>query len=199
MGLINSVAQYIINNLGGTEYDYDVCLYVISQWLHTFVSMFFVILISLFLGVTKWALLISFVGFVLRSFSGGAHSKSPIVCSVVSVALINGFALIVEYVNINSNYLMLFSTLVFLLGFYLIYKYAPADTPQKPIISTEFKKQLRMKSYIFLCVALIIVLIPTVSIQIKLSILLSVSWQLLTITPVGYAFLHGIDKSLKVR
>lgn len=190
--------KFILEKLDyNSQEEYDIYYYGLTTLIHTILTGLTIFTIAYLLGVLKWSLIIASTASVLRSFSGGGHSKSPITCTVLSVVLINIFALLINrsYLYINEQTLLIITGFIILLGFMLVNKYAPADTPQNPITNIQFKKQLRKRSYLFLIMLEVIVLFSFYNKinGVILSILAGLLWQLFTLTPYGYNFLHKID------
>lgn len=177
-----------------TGYSNKACIYLLKQNTHLLISIFLIMIIAYMLNVETYTGIILLTIITLRAFSGGGHSNSKILCTVISSVYPIGNALIIDNIKISNNTILISSVIVFIVGMYILKKHAPADTPQKPIKSLEFKKQLKRNSLFFLTIAEIIVLylISRENLQISLSIMIGLSWQLFTVLPIGYKFFNLI-------
>ena len=103
------------------------------------------ILLSLILGVF-WQVIVVVLTFMsLRSIAGGAHFSSYNKCAIFSLIQFIGIALIakytLQYLSIQNIYSLLF--LCILTGLYIIYRYIPRDTPNKPITNILQRSKFR--------------------------------------------------------
>jgi accessory gene regulator B len=195
------MSNKLIKEIGETSgYSYEACLYLIKTYGHILISLFVILLISFMLNVATWTGIIIITSMILRAFSGGAHSKSKITCTLISLVYPIGCGLLINnFIPFSSGIVITISLIMFILGLFVLITYAPADTPQKPIISLEFKRQLKKKSIVFLTVMeLALIILYGIKFeyfyQVGLSILCGLTWQLFTITPVGYYSLRLLDK-----
>lgn len=196
---MDSIVNNIAKSLSQSQEQYEVNVFALKWLLHTITGFSLIYTVAYFLGVLKVSLIISLTAYILRSFSGGGHSKSPVTCIVLSVAYVNIAAItVIKYCSLLTNTQALAGTLVLLgIGVILIKFYAPADTPQKPIISDAFRKKLKKKSYIFLFTLMVLLVIDyNIGFQfpeLYLAVFAGLLWQLLSITPLGYIGLHRLD------
>ena len=136
----------------------------------------------------------------LRSFSGGAHNSNIINCAVNGAVISNLLGLLMRFLILNRAALYSFIIATFFFSLWAIGKYAPADTPSKPIVTVVKKHLLKRNSYIVLAAWCFICIywflrIPQVSTFIYASTL-GILWQSFTLTRAGYKLYDGIDKGL---
>ena len=150
------------------------------------VSKFFVVFtIAAYLNLFKEALLMIIAFGCIRKSAFGLHAKSSIVCTINTVGMFVGGAYISQYIKIN-NYVVLS---VFLILNLLIYKYAPADTENHPLIGKKLRERLRKQTVvtgIFLMFIALIVPGPST----KMLVTLSVSFAVIKILPITYKILN---------
>lgn len=94
--------------------------------------------------------------------------------------------LVAKYITISQEYIMYIITgVIAILSIIFIFKYAPADTENIPILSKKERKAKRIKSYISLAVLVaIIIFIPDKIVSYML--LYGIFLQNLTLTPIAY-------------
>jgi len=94
--------------------------------------------------------------------------------------------LLAKYIRIPQDYIIHIMTgVIGILSIIFIFKYAPADTENIPILSKKERKIKKIKSYISLVILLaIIILIPDRIVSYML--LYGIFLQNLTLTPIAY-------------
>ncbi len=162
--------------------------------------------ISLILGIFVPTLLIAATFVLLRMIAGGYHMDSQGKCLYVTLGIFVSTPLIAEYTyrywNFNSVTLLIIIT--FLLGLYTLGKYAPKDTPNKPITNVKKIRKLKLMSLAYLLLWFIITVILIVYHFRLAAICLSfgVLLELFVISPIGHRFLdlfnYGFNNKLKV-
>lgn len=148
------------------------------------------------LGVLLPALLIVITFGSLRMLAGGYHMDTYGRCLVVSLALFLAGASMAQYTHRywEIGWVAALVGITFLLGLYLLIKYAPKDTPNKPITDPVAIKRYKTFSVIYLCGWLVLMAVLTVlgqTLQV-LAMCAAVIMELFTITPVGHRFFDGV-------
>lgn len=143
-------------------------------------------ILGFLLQVGWYSILIYFLLAPYRSFTGGFHLKTHWGCMLSSIALYILPILVAKYITISQEYIMYIITgVIAILSIIFIFKYAPADTENIPILSKKERKAKRIKSYISLAVLVaIIIFIPDKIVSYML--LYGVFLQNLTLTPIAY-------------
>lgn len=208
---MEALAKRLANSISVTlDYDEEkqaVITYGLFAIIQVFVTFILVLSVGLLFRVPVEALIICFSASILRKYSGGAHLNSAESCTVFSVITCSVFALLSRYVLLNYyNPLLSYGAIIIIysIAFYIIYKFAPVDSPQKPIRTEQKKERMKYGSYITLSVFLIISLLLLYSnskdINLKsygISLLFGVSWQVFTLTDAGALFLVKINNILR--
>lgn len=91
----------------------------------------------------------------LRLFAAGLHGKKEWTCLLSTISFIFGTVYLAKYINFNLYIL----TLIYLIGFLAMLKYAPSDTEERPIYSKSYRKTMRALS----CAAVIILYVLALS------------------------------------
>lgn len=115
-----------------------VAIYLLVSKLIVIIPLVFI------LGIFKEFILFFFIFNFIRAFSFGIHASKSSYCLISSLLIF----IVIPYLNINlylNNYIKII-TGIFLILF--IYKYSPADTVKKPIISIRRRNNYKFISTI---------------------------------------------------
>ena len=202
----------LINNLSGmlqqefelTEDSKEIAAYGLYMLFSTIIGFVSIVVVGFMLGVLKLALVGLLTASGLRVLSGGAHSANLRNCTLLGAIIAPGIAVLAKnfghQIPLLGMYGLVISTS--LLGLWIILTYAPADTPNKPIISELFKQRLRKMSLIYLliwfCLAAANIrgLFFSPAHDLVLASTLGILWQIFSITPSGYRLVALIDHLL---
>lgn len=154
------------------------------------------IIVALPLGIFSYVCVMLITCSTLRFFSGGAHCENMRNCAIYGMIIMNVLGLLVKSVEPSKNILYI-AFVVFLFSVWAIRKYAPADTPQKPITSEKRRQILKIRSFILVCLwSFCVVEYYIVFNEIHKFILasaLGILSQCFSLTKTGYVFAHKID------
>ena len=149
------------------------------------------------LGVLPHALAAAASGGLLRLFSGGAHSSTPLGCATtgaIVAAAIGLAARAAEGLFSHRLYYLSLATLPWIMSSCLVY--APAATPQKPLPPGRHRA-FRLLCLVIVCAwSLLLVSKVFLSPVIWFSSALGLSWQAFSLTPTGFAFARRVDRIL---
>lgn len=149
-------------------------------------KIFLLVVIAFLLGVGPLTLIAFLLILPFKSVSGGFHLKTHLGCIIGTVAFYCGNAFISQYINLEPVYLKyLVIILVWIFGIAMCKKYAPADTENIPILSTEERNRKRILSYVFLSISLIVAVIVPNS-TISNIIVIGMFLQSVSITKIAY-------------
>jgi accessory gene regulator B len=102
--------------------------------------------------------------------------------------------------------MLIASTVIFIWSFYIVCKYAPVDSPRKPIRTETKRARMKKDSLIVLSVYLVILpVLLAIGLQKEafnsygISLLFGVAWQILSLTLPGAFLLHSVDKLFERR
>ena len=148
------------------------------------------ILLSLILGVF-WQVIVVVLTFMsLRSIAGGAHFSSYVKCVIFSLIQFLGIALIAKYIFQYWSHANLWNLLVFciLTSLYIIIKYVPRDSFNKPITKVLEIKKFKRWSFLYLVVwiALMTILLFFKCEKVVLSSCFGLLLELFTVSKMGY-------------
>lgn len=146
------------------------------------------------------ALIITLVFGSLRMIAGGYHMNTYGKCIFVSLGLLVTAAVIAQhtYAYWPVEYLAVISLLASVLGFYVILKWAPSDTPNRPINKSGEKRKFKALSMVYLLVWMVLVslLIYFKAGNFKMHVLsacFGLLIELFTVSPFGYNFFERLS------
>lgn len=179
----NIVHSILKNNDIQSEEDREEIQYAIDLVFDSSIKILLLIFIMAFLHILKFFILSALVMWALRSKIGGIHFKSSVACFLFTLV----FYLTTIYSSLYLPYNLYFSLIYYVLSFILIYRYAPADTELKPLISKSLRLKLRKQGFLifflFLFASLIIYFVnSTISAVISITVFCSA----ITIHPLIY-------------
>ncbi|SHK34321.1 accessory gene regulator ArgB-like protein [Paramaledivibacter caminithermalis] len=199
-GVANNLINYFRRNLEIDKDQEAILKYSIHLVISAIFSLGFALFAALLLGIFPNVLIIILTNAILRTFSGGAHSSSMLGCTIYGTVLMNILGIITKYTHPNKGILAIIIFIVFIFSILIINKYAPADTPGKPITTKVKKQKLRKLSFSALFIWFgLCVLWYVGAIKSHMMIYastLGVLWQCFSLTDWGYALLNRFDKSL---
>lgn len=203
--LCNKIAEKIAFELNFDRNKKEVIAYGMFALLQMILSVGLVAFVGALFNVLIEALIISFTVSILRKYSGGAHASSSISCILLGTLICIGQAIAVKFLGnqqVTLNFMILSGAIVFIWSYFIVYKFAPVDSPAKPIKNEDKRKRMKKGSIIILSVYVVIVIISLVMyyfirnsmvINYCLSIYIGVLWQVLTITTYGNTFVTKLE------
>lgn len=121
----------------------------------------------------------------MRRSAFGLHAKNSIICTIITLTMFVLGAFVSNYIILN-NYIIF--VILFILNI-LLYRYAPADTENHPIIGEKLRRKLK-KEAILTATALMLIALIVPSQIIKIMITLGVSFEVISILPITYKILN---------
>ena len=153
--LARKLASNIASSLGYDDEKEAVMAYGLTGIIQIFATVMLVLLLGILVGAPIEAMIVCFSASMLRKYSGGAHAATAELCTGISMvyctltAVISKFLLLPIY---NSILMFVVGFFIYGLSFYIIYRVAPVDSPNKPIRTDKKKKRMRKGSFITLSI-----------------------------------------------
>lgn len=140
--------QFIENNSSTSESNlekihYGLLVFILNT-LHTII----LFLIAYFLGILTYAFIAYSLFACVRLFASGVHSSSTLSCCISTYTFIFGNV----YISLNTEKNIVLTCIIFLLSFILMFLYAPADTLERPLVSKNLRKSLKIKSLVLVSI-----------------------------------------------
>ena len=203
--LAQRLAANIAKSLGYDKEKEAVIAYGLTAIIQVTVTVLLILLLGLLIRAPIEAMITCISIMLYRKYSGGAHAHSAEFCAIFSVLFCIIAAGIAKWllIKIYDPIIMAFAlVIIFGLSFYIVYKFAPVDSPNKPIRTDRKKKRMRRGSVIILSIFLIL----SVSFLIMsyyydpyksygISLLIGISWQTFTLTSLGSLFLGKMNQN----
>lgn len=161
-----------------------------------------VILVSVafLLGVLLPVLLITAAFASLRIIAGGYHMDTLGKCLFVSMGLFVAAALIAQHTYGLWSMISLVAliTITFITGLYILIRYAPKDTPNKPITNPKEIRKFKCLSIVYLFILTIgaVALTALAHKLFVLSLCFGILLELFAISPTGHKFFDIIKYKL---
>lgn len=203
--LAKSLATKLANELGFDCEKRDVIAYGLTALIQVIITTTMVFLLGLMFGVVCESLVICFSVSLLRKYSGGAHLGTIEVCTLFAVVYSVGIGAISKYILapiIGLELLVIISIVIYFISFFFLYKLSPVDSPNKPIKTQNKKNKMRKGSFITLFVyalvscVLFIFMDHFFTITIQISLIFGISWQVFTLTKLGFLFIKSMNTVL---
>lgn len=203
----NTIASKLSSKLNMDKDKEEILAYGAFALVQTLISMVMVTIFGITFDVLTEALIISFTASFLRKSSGGAHATSPMNCAVISVIIFGGLAILVKHYIVNRNflYLLLGEIIAYTFAYYVMYKYSPVESENKPIRSDKTRNRLKrmsiklVHSLLTIDVILIMLYFQVAHNQFLIAsicISLGVTWQCITMVSLGQKIIDKLDKVL---
>ena len=199
---VRRLTSKIAASLGYDAEKEAVIAYGLLAIVQVAVTVLLALILGFLVGAPAEAMIVCFSVSILRKYSGGAHAYDADFCTVMSI-LYCGLAAWVSKLLSPFYYpfaMAAAAALVYGLAFYIVHRYAPVDSPNKPITNPVKIRRMRKGSKIVLSIyaalQLVFLLLAARYPDCRsfgISLLLGVGWQALTLTPLGAILLDKLN------
>lgn len=138
---INSIRKYYPEY---NEEKLELIEYGLEAVYLTVTKLFVIYLVAYIMGILSEVILLSVLYNLIRFTAFGLHASKSIYCLIASLIIFIGGALLCIFLNIP----ILVKVVLSIICIYYLYKYAPADTEKRPIISPKRRKIYKIISTI---------------------------------------------------
>lgn len=181
----DKLTEMVRKNVDGID---DAKCEVINYGIYLFISdvigkTFVILFLAHLLGIFHYAV-IALVSFgALRSFAGGVHAKSPLLCLIINTSMVFG----IVYISILLSFIqpVIICTLLYVFSLTVVYLYSPSDHENKPVVSRKQKRLLRTLSLIIVTITYVLS-ITCLSQPVSNILMLSAFSEAISILPVTY-------------
>lgn len=191
------LAKYLTGQLGHSHEKRHVYYYGFQIIIGGIVKLLILVAVTLAAGIFQSTFTALFFFALLRMIAGGYHMGSYTRCMIVSSAMFMLSGFIVQYTNIywSQTLLALLAGAIFLTALPVVIKWAPADTPYKPITKPKQKKTLKTLSVVLviLWAAAQILLITNRLNFYSLAGSLGILMAVFIVSPAGYKFFDFVE------
>ena len=200
----------LISEKVSSELNYDnerkeIIQYGTYALIQTLISIISVFILGLVFNIALEALIFLFTASILRKYSGGAHSESSNVCTLLGIIISICIGFLIKssfFTKMNFEIIVFIGIVIFVFGYFIVFKFAPVDTKNKPIKTEKKKKRMKKGSLKILTIYLFIEILSIIlyynsgwslAKSVILSIIFGVAWQCITLTYIGNILLKTID------
>lgn len=156
------ISEYLAAEMNYDEETRNILAYALDSILLTMGGFITIWVIGTLLGVFRQTLVAAIAGGVLRLFSGGTHCSTPLKCMLTGAALYTcvGWGAANIYTLQPDKFILFVSMFILaIVSFIMVAKYAPVDSPAKPIVSVDYRNKLYKGSVITTLVLMVMMLI----------------------------------------
>lgn len=188
--MIDKFCEYLTNKIRKENPEIDderaeIIKYGLQLMVGEVPKFFIMAAIAWALGIFKWTLVCFALVLPYRMYSGGFHLKTHIGCIIGTSLMYTGNAFLSKHFELTLLYRIIFAVFVWTFAIVMIYKYAPADTEDVPVVSKKERRKRKNISYIILTVMIISGVLVSNSIVSNI-LLVGALLQTLSITRVAY-------------
>jgi accessory gene regulator B len=173
--------EFIKKNLNKTEEEIEILHYGMQVILINVYKLIILFVTAYFLNVFTYTLTAFIIFGVIRSFANGVHADSSIKCIFINYIVFLGNVFLSLNFILNRTVI----TSIFLISLILVLKYAPADTAERPLVSKNLRKTLKLKAIIIVLISCILNLLLPTSIYRNI-IAYAILEESFLITPLAY-------------
>lgn len=193
--LARRIARLLAKNAKDSSYHEDEIRYGLEIFMGGLLQIVIIMVIALILGTGKEVLAIITSAALYRRYSDGPHCQSYYRCTIAS--LVN--FIILGYIStyIPVNYFLIYISFLAILSALVTYYYVPAYNPGNPILDESMKIKRQQKCYWVLLLIYLVSIMMAYSLDEKpvaIALLLGIFWQLITLLPGGYLYIHLWDR-----
>lgn len=183
--LCSKIVNFFISNLKLSNDDIELIHLGIHVLLLNLFKFIILSVLAICLGLFKEVLLFIFIFALLRVNAAGVHLKSNIGCTLAILFIFVGSAYVSNVYPISFNYVFVASIFISI----LLTIYAPADTEKRPILDSNKRKELKIRSG-FICILLLIInLIVHKDIIMNIT-MFALLIQMVSVNPITYKLMR---------
>ncbi|MDD3303975.1 MAG: accessory gene regulator B family protein [Clostridia bacterium] len=147
--MVEKMSEYIIDKFlyKGEQVigdEREIMCFGITRILEDIPKYLTIFFISLFLNILPLVGIVLAVTIAYKTFVGGAHARTNIICFISSIIIFLAPVLISKYIEFNTIGIYFLHAAVLISSIYIILKIAPADTEEIPILKKNKRKRLKI-------------------------------------------------------
>lgn len=158
--MIDKFCEYLTNKIRKENSEIDderaeVIKYGLQLIVGEVPKFFIMAAIAWGLGILKLTIICFLLMLPYRMYSGGFHLKTHLGCIIGTSLMYTGNAFVSQYMQISFIPKTIFSVFLWIFALIMIYKYAPADTEDVPVISKKERKKRKSFSYVIVTITIV--------------------------------------------
>ncbi|MBZ9607507.1 accessory gene regulator B family protein [Clostridium estertheticum] len=139
MKLSNYIKRKVPNK---TEEDLEIIRYGIEVLFMNITKFPIILAVGYGVGLFWYTLYTVIIFGISRRFVGGIHARKSITCLISTGLIILGAI----YISLASQLTIIVKAFIFIVVVCIFFKYAPADTEEKPYLDKNVRQNLKIKS-----------------------------------------------------
>lgn len=179
--VVNGIINYVQKKKEYTQIEIDTMRYGIANLYLQLTKMIVITALAIIFKIFVPYILFMFFFNIIRSFAFGLHAKKSWQCWISSILIFIGGSMLIISVDFNN----LFKIVISIITILFIYKYSPADTEKRPIISKKRRNIYKFISTLISIIYAFLILYLDNKIVVN-CLLFSLILQSIIISPVTY-------------
>lgn len=177
--MVDKISNYLVENvickdeIIGDE-EKEILNFGVTRIVEDIPKYLIMLTIALLTNTTKELAIVFVLMMLYKSFIGGAHARTNLICLISSNLTFFTPIIISKLFNINEIVLNIMYVVVAIISIFVIYYIAPADTEEVPILNSDKRKSLKIKGFISLTIIYIFSIVFLKSSDIKEIILFTI-------------------------
>ncbi len=151
--MAKKLTSFFIHNQVIKEEEKDIYEYCFQIFISSIANFGTIFLISIITGRFLETVYYIIGFFILRSQTGGYHTKTHFRCYILTVIMYLIFRLIINWIFLSWSYWM--TLILFIVSFVIMWLFAPISDRNKPFDADEFKKYKRNSRIIIILFTII--------------------------------------------
>lgn len=155
--MVERISNYLVDNIickgeTITDDEKDVLNFGVTRIVEDVPKYIIMLTIALLTNTIKELGLVFLIMVVYKTFIGGAHARTNLICLISSNITFFTPVIISKLIDINNVVLTVMYITIAIISLLVIYFIAPADTEEVPIINANKRKMLKIKGFISLTI-----------------------------------------------
>lgn len=155
--MVERISNYLVDNIickgeTITDDEKDVLNFGVTRIVEDVPKYIIMLTIALLTNTIKELGLVFLIMVVYKTFIGGAHARTNLICLISSNITFFTPIIISKLIDINNVVLTVMYITIAIISLLVIYFIAPADTEEVPIINAKKRKMLKFKGFISLTI-----------------------------------------------
>ena len=153
--MVEKVSNYLLDNFlyRGEKVEGDereIMLFGITRVVEDIPKYLFVFIVGLFLHVLPELGIVMAVTVFYKTLIGGAHARTNFECFIYTSLFFYIPVVIAKFLYVSDIYIYIAAAIIYLYSLFVIYKHAPSDTEEVPILNKEKRKKYKIRALILL-------------------------------------------------
>ncbi|MBU3157713.1 accessory gene regulator B family protein (plasmid) [Clostridium estertheticum] len=173
--------KFIIANTEKSEEEIEKVQYGFQIIIMNLFKMIILFLTAYFLKIGIYTLVAFMVFGIFRSFACGVHANTSLNCIIINYIVFLGDVFISINFSLNKSSVVI----MYIISLILVSLYAPADTEERPLVSENYRKKLKIRAISVVLTFTLISLLIGNSIYMNI-ITIAIIEESILITPLAY-------------